>query len=91
MSKGMNPETQNQKLKTTMSTNDKINEAIKRSISHNEIVTVEVDDLSEAAIEVSVISDDCDSCEGIERGEVTGTDIWGNVDGEDFRLFLRKP
>jgi hypothetical protein len=72
-----------------MTINDQIKSAIKRSISHNEVVTMEVDDLSEAAIEVSVIADDCDSCDGIERGDVIGTDIWGNVDGEDFRLFLR--
>ena len=72
-----------------MNINDQIKSAIKRSISHNEVATVEVRDLSAAAAEVSVIADDYDSCEGIERGNVSGTDIWGNVDGEDFRLFLR--
>ena len=72
-----------------MNTNEQIKSAIARSISHDEVVTVQVDDIAAAAIEVSVISNDCDSCEGVERGEITGTDIWGDVDGSDFRLFLR--
>ena len=69
--------------------NSEIKIAIARSQSHNEIVTVEVDDIAAAAIEVSTIADDCDSCSGVDRGDVTGTDIWGDVDGSDFRLFLR--
>ena len=74
-----------------MSINEQIKSAIDRSIRHNEIVTVEVDDIAVAALEVSVQADDCDSCEGVERGDTTGTDIWGDVDGADFRLFIRRP
>lgn len=67
-----------------------IKQAIDRSISHTEIVRVDVLDMAAAEVEVSTIADECDSCSGVERGDTTGTDIWGTVDGSDFRLFLAR-
>ena len=67
-----------------------IKSAIERSQSHNEIVRLEVDDIDEAVSEVESIADECDYCSGVELGSVTGTDIWGTLDGSDFRLFLQE-
>jgi RNA-binding protein YhbY len=62
-----------------------IKEAIERSISHNETVKVEVGstEMADAITEVTSIADDCDysSVDG-------GMDIWGDLDGESFRLRL---
>jgi len=69
---------------TTMTTMTEIKPAIERSISHNETVTVEVNDLQIAYDCVCLDSDDCDSA----RSNDGSLDVWGELDGEDFRLRL---
>ncbi len=66
-----------------MTTKNQIESAIARSQSHNEIVTVKVDDIAIAANEVALIADDSDSIE-IDGG----LDIWGEVGGAEFRIKL---
>lgn len=68
---------------------DIITEAIARSISHNEIVRVELDgtdfkkSVEEAYLEVFLQSDDCDSATENDGSE----DVWGTTEeGSDFRL-----
>ena len=68
-----------------MNTETEIKSAIARSISHTEIVHVEVDDLEEAYLSVSVEADECDRATE-DDGSV---DVWGSCDGDDFRLRLR--
>ena len=66
-----------------MKTED-ITTAIAPSISHTEIVRVEVADIKPAYAQVASESDDCDSC-----NENDGSlDLWGSKDGSDFRLRL---
>lgn len=77
-------------MQTKTSITAEIENAIARSISHNEIVTVEVEDIDEATSEVNAIADECEWVSGVEQGSVTGTDIWGALNGDDFRLFIRK-
>jgi len=70
-----------------MSTKNEIKTAIARSISHTEIVHVDVDDMEEAYLAVSVEADNCD-----RHTEDDGSlDVWGTTEhSSDFRLRLRK-
>lgn len=70
----------------SMNTETEIRTAIARSISHTEIVHVEVDDLEVAYLAVSVESDECDRTTE-DDGSV---DVWGSCDGDAFRIRLRK-
>ena len=66
-----------------------IKPAIARSISHNEIVTLQVADPKEVLGEI-------DNDENVteldwandERGSGKGLDVWGKRLGGDFRLFI---
>jgi len=62
-----------------------IEKAIRRSISHNEKVSVQIDaDIKDAFFVVVNLADDYDSAR-----EGDGTyDVWGELDGEGFRLNL---
>ena len=70
----------------------KIKSAIARSISHNEIVAVEVDDIAAALAAVNNVAAEYDSAwethgQNGERRE----DVWGTTeDGSEFRLLLVK-
>ena len=60
-----------------------IKDAINRSISHNEIVRVDVANLAEALIEVSRLTDDYDNA--VENDG--SADVWGTTEyGGDFRI-----
>lgn len=56
--------------------------AIARSISHNEMVQVEVEDPAQLVDWISENYSDVDSC----RENDGSLDVWGNREGEDFRL-----
>ena len=80
-----------QTMKTLCEMNDStmkimadITTAIERSISHNETVEVEVNDLERAYAEVVWATDECDSV----ALNAESLDVWGELDGEDFRLRL---
>lgn len=62
---------------------EKLGQAITESRRTDKIVRVECYDVAWAAAEVAAMTDDADSCEVEE-----GTDIWGVLDGEDYRLML---
>lgn len=59
--------------------------AIKRSVSHTEIVRVPVPSISEALGEIYLFADEYGHTETNEGNE----DVWGNTDeGDSFRLLL---
>tara|TARA_R110000868_G_scaffold139147_1_gene353883 strand:- start:144 stop:356 length:213 start_codon:yes stop_codon:yes gene_type:complete len=65
-----------------MTTETTIESAIERSISHNEIVRVNVDDIQAARDTAGLIADECDSAM-----ENDGSlDVWGALNGSDFRI-----
>lgn len=64
-------------MKTTIAT------AIRQSIAQSEIVRLTVDDIAAAAAEVSAQADDC-----VGAQSDIGLEIWGDVDGADFRLLI---
>jgi len=61
--------------------------AISLSISLSEIVTVWVGDLKRSYAQVFWATDECDSAV-LADGSF---DVWGSLDGEDFRLRLVPP
>lgn len=68
-----------------------ITEAIKRSISHTEITRTEIDmsgrEMSTAEEMIIDLLDDADAEECDTTQENDGTyDVWGKLNGEDFRL-----
>lgn len=71
-----------------MTTASTIKEAIERSISHTEVVAVEVtaQDIAEALSEVNVHAEDYDHAQ-----ENDGSyDVWGtSEEGDDFRIRIR--
>lgn len=70
-----------------MTTITEIKPAIARSISHNEIVLLEVDDAKEA---LESIDNDEDVTELDSSTEDNGDlDVWGRRRGEDFRIRIR--
>lgn len=69
-----------------MKTESTIEAAIARSISHNEIVKVDVTDIATALTEVNMHAEQYDHTDANE-----GEDVWGNVEnGHEFRLLLVK-
>jgi len=73
-----------------MTSENNIASAIARSTSHNEIVKVEVAEISAALAEVNVHCEDYDSTD--ENRTEDGRrqeDVWGTTeDGSEFRLLL---
>lgn len=67
-----------------MSTKQKVELAIKRSIAYNEIVRVSVPAIQSARDEAGVIADECDDA----REDDGSLDVWGSLDGSDFRIRL---
>ena len=70
----------------------KIKSAIARSISHNEIVIVKVDDIAAALATVDVAAAEYDHT-GLDSGDSgeRREDVWGTTgDGSEFRLLLVK-
>ena len=68
----------------------KIKSAIARSISHNEIVAVKVDDIAAALAAVDNVAAEYDHT-GLDSGEngERREDVWGTTeDGSEFRLIL---
>lgn len=68
----------------------KIKSAIARSISHDEIVAVEVDDIAAALAAVDVAAAEYDHT-GLNSGDSgeCREDVWGTTeDGSEFRLIL---
>lgn len=70
---------------------DKINEAIKRSISHNEIVKVEVEWPSDSRSAEETILDILDDIEGVDETDTAqendgSYDVWGKINDADFRI-----
>ena len=65
-----------------MTTETNIESAIARSISHTEIVRVNVSDIRAALDAVRVISDECDYA----RENDGSLDVWGLLNGSDFRI-----
>jgi hypothetical protein len=67
-----------------------IKPAISRSVSHTEVVIVTVDDPKSALAQIDNDEDvtELDWVSGVEKGSMTGIDVWGKRLGEDFRLFL---
>ena len=62
-----------------------IEKAIRRSISHNEKVSVKIDaDIKDAFFVVVNVVDEYDSA----RENDGSYDVWGELDGEGFRLNL---
>ena len=86
-SKGITPAKNEKTRDRNMNIETKIQTAIARSISHTEIVHVDVDDLEESYLAVSVEAHDCD-----RATEDDGSlDVWGTTeDSSSFRLRLRK-
>ena len=75
------PTKQNKK----MTTESDITSAIVRSVSHNEIVQVEVKEIESAYLEVSLQTEDCDRATEKDGSE----DVWGTTDdGAEFRIRL---
>lgn len=73
-----------------MKTEQSIESAIARSISHNETVKVIVEDISAAVAEVNAHCEDCDHTDenAGDNGE-RREDVWGTTeDGSEFRLLL---
>ena len=67
-----------------MTTENTIASAIARSVSHNEIVRVDVSDISAALAEVYAACEDYDHTDANE-----GEDVWGKTEsGDEFRLLL---
>lgn len=71
-----------------MTTETEIKPAIARSISHNEIVLLEVSDAKEALSQI----DNDENVTALDYAtENNGDlDVWGTRLGEDFRLRIRK-
>lgn len=62
----------------------RIGQAIRRSVSHTEIVRVTVGDVAAALAEVSAQCEDYDHTDAND-----GEDVWGTTeDGSEFRLLL---
>ena len=61
-----------------------IESAITRSISHNEIVRVNVPDIQSARDAAGLIADECDDA----RENDGSLDVWGVLNGSDFRIRL---
>lgn len=59
-----------------------IESAITRSISHNEIVRVNVPDIQSARDAAGLIADECDDA----RENDGSLDVWGVLNGSDFRI-----
>jgi hypothetical protein len=70
-----------------MTTTTEIGTAIARSISHNEIVKVEADDINAA---LDAINEDESVTELDSANTDTGLDVWGKHNGSDFRLYIVK-
>jgi hypothetical protein len=64
-----------------------IESAITRSISHNEIVRVNVPDIQSARDAAELIADECDDAR-VNDGSL---DVWGVLEGSDFRIRLIAP
>jgi len=66
--------------------------AIARSISHDEIVTVEVDDIETAYTDLLAddLADDADHVDYIDsERNVWVREVWATGDGDDWRVHLR--
>lgn len=69
-----------------MTTNetDRVNDAIARSISHNEIVTLEWTADRAAALKAA--------CEDyVDTGDIRGVEYWGRDEGDEWRVHLLRP
>lgn len=69
--------------------NQKISDAISRSVSHTERVSVYVDSAEYAMTTVHEIAD-LDSADSAEENDGS-MDVWGRMNGEDFRLRIYSP
>ena len=73
-----------------MITENTIASAIARSVSHNEIARVDVENLDDGLRAVSEIADvdDCAELDDTSSG-TRYIDVWGKTyDGDEFRLYL---
>ena len=67
-----------------MTTETNIESAIARSISHTEIVQVNVPDIRVARHTAGLIACECDDA----RENDGSLDVWGTLNGSDFRIRL---
>lgn len=79
--------------KNKMTTESTIKDAIARSVSHTEIVRVEVTWPTDSRSAEETILDWLDKVEGTDAVDCTqendgSYDVWGTVNGDDFRLRL---
>jgi hypothetical protein len=70
-----------------MTTTTEIGSAIARSIAHNEIVKVEVEDINAA---LDQINEDESVTELDSANTDSGLDVWGKHNGSDFRLYIAR-
>ena len=66
-----------------MTSENNIASAIARSVSHTEIVRVEVAEIVAALAEVNAHCEEYDHTDANE-----GEDVWGNTESGEFRLLL---